>query len=67
MPFQLPLGADKTHSTLKRVFSFFSNDKSKNYDTVQSAWEFAKNQEQPQVCRLIRLEVTLILSENGKR
>ncbi len=43
----------------KGVFSVFSNDKNKNYDTVRSVWEFAKNQEQPQVCSLIRLEVTL--------
>ena len=56
----LPLGADKTHSGSKGVFSVFSNDKNKNYDTLRSAWEFAKNQEQPQVSRLIRLEATLL-------
>ena len=55
----VPLGADKMHDASKGVFSVFSNDKNKNYDTIQSAWEFAKNQEQPQVCRSIRLGVTL--------
>ena len=64
---KLPLGADKTHDISKGVFSVFSNDKSKNYDTISSVWEFAKNLEQPQVCRLIRLEVTLFQSEDGKR
>ena len=56
---ELPLGADKMHDASKGVFSVFSNDKNKNYDTIRSAWEFAKNQEQPQVCRSIRLGVTL--------
>ena len=57
---ELPLGADKTHDASKGVFSVFSNDKNKNYDTIGSAWEFSKNQEQPQVSRLIRLEATLL-------
>ena len=57
---KVPLGADKMHDALKGVFSVFSNDKNKNYDTIQSAWEFSKNQEQPQVCRSIRLGVTLL-------
>ena len=64
---KLPLGADKTHDASKGVFSVFSNGKSKNYDTIWSGWEFAKNLEQPQVCRLIRLEVTVFQSEDGKR
>ena len=55
----LPLGADKTLDASKGVFSVFSNDKNKNYDTIRSAWEFSKNPEQPQVCRSIRLGVTL--------
>ena len=38
----LPLGADKMHDASKGVFSVFSNDKNKNYDTIRSAWEFAK-------------------------
>ena len=57
---KVPLGADKTHSGSKGGFSVVSNDKNKNYDTIRSAWEFAKNQEQPQVSRLIRLEATLL-------
>ena len=55
----VPLGADKTHSALKGVFSVFSNDENKNYDIIQSAWEFARNQEQPEVCSSIRLGVIL--------
>ena len=57
---KVPLGADKTHSRSKGVFSVFPNDKNKTYDTIRSAWEFAKNQEQPQVSRCIRLEATLL-------
>ena len=41
------------------IFSVFSNDKNKNYDTIWSAWEFAKNREQPEVYGLISLEVML--------
>ena len=66
-PFDLPpkvdsftTGADKTHNASKRVFSVFSKDENKKYDTIRSAWEFSKNQEQPQVSRLIRLEATLL-------
>ena len=51
----------------KGVFSVFSNDKIKNHDTVQSAWEFARSQEQPEVSSLIRLVVVLFQSEDGKR
>ena len=54
-----PLGADKTHSSSKGVFSVFSNDKNKNYDTIRSVWEFSKNQDQPEVCSSICLEITL--------
>ena len=31
------------------------------------AWEFARNQQQPEVCSLIRLEVMLFQSEKGRR
>ena len=37
----LPLGADKTRHASNGVFSVVSNDKNKNYDTIQSAWEFS--------------------------
>ena len=50
-----------------RVFSVFLNDKNKNYDTIRSAWEFATNWDQPEVCSFIRLEVTLLQSEDDKR
>ena len=49
------------------IFSVFSNDKNKNYDTIWSAWEFAKNREQPEVYGLIRLEVMLLQSKDIKR
>ena len=55
----IPLGADKM-GVSNRVFSVFLNDKNKNYDTVRSAWEFATNRDQPEVCSFIRLEVTLL-------
>ena len=56
---ELPLGADKTRSASYAVFSVYSNDNINNYDTVRSAFEFATNQEQPEVCSFIRLGVTL--------
>ncbi len=39
----------------------------KNYDTIRRAWEFAINWEQPKVCSLIRLEIMLFQSEDGKK
>ena len=35
---------------LRMAFSVFSNDKNENYDTIQSAREFARNREQLEVC-----------------
>ena len=58
--FAIPLGADKMGHISNWVFSVFLNDKNKNYDTVRSAWEFATNRDQPEVCSFIRLEVTLL-------
>ena len=55
----IPLGADKMHDALEGVFPVFSNDKNKNYDTIRSAWEFARNQEQPEFGSSIRLGVIL--------
>ena len=49
------------------IFSVFSNDKNKNYDTIWSTWEFAKNREQPELCSSIRLEVRLFQSKDVKR
>ena len=49
------------------VFSVFSNDKNKNYNTIWSAWEFSKNWEQQEVCSLICLEVMLFQSKDNKR
>ena len=49
------------------IFSVFSNDKTKNYNTIWSAWEFSKNREQPEVYGLIRLEVMLFQSKDNKR
>ena len=40
---EVPLGADKMGHDLNGFFSVYSNNKNKNYDTVQSAWEFATN------------------------
>ena len=65
--YDLPLGADKTRHASNGVFSVVSNDKNKNYDTIQSAWEFSWNREQPEVCSFIRLEVMLFQSEDIKR
>ena len=49
------------------IFSVFSNDKYKKYNTIWSAWEFSKNREQPEVCSSIRLEVTPFQSKDNKR
>ena len=49
------------------IFSVFSNDKYKKYNTIWSAWEFSKNREQPEVCSSIRLEVMLFQSKDNKR
>ena len=75
MPDVFIIQWENTHTTRRikiarfsnGVFSVFSNDKNKNYDTIWSACEFARNREQPEVCSLIRLEVTLILSKDDKR
>ena len=66
-PQFLPLGADKTRHTSNGVFYVVSNDKNKNYDTIQSAWEFSTNWEQAEVCSFIRLEATQLQSEDDKR
>ena len=65
--YYILLGADKTRHASNGVFSVVSNDKNKNYDTIQSAWEFSWNREQPEVCSFIRLEVMLFQSEDNKR
>ena len=63
----VPLGADKMGHFSNAVFSAQSNKKNKNYDTVQSAWEFSTNCEQPEVCSFIRLEATQLQKEDDKR
>ena len=60
----LPLSADKMG---QMEFSVFWNDEIKDYDTIRSAWEFARNQEQLEVFSSIRLEVMLFQSEDGKK